>query len=521
MASAVLPEFAPARDSSISSRFSAERVVLAIAALKLLFQLATATRYGYYGDEFYYYACSRHLQWGYYDHPPLVAAMMWLSRHVFGSSLLATRIFPSLCGAVLVWLGADLARKMGGGRFARVLTAICVACAPVYMLFFHFFSMNAFECVLWTGLVWAGVHAIQTHPRWWILFGVLVGVGMENKYSVAVFVIALAIGLLFTPARNALLSLYFWLGMLLAVLIFLPNLLWLSNHGWPFLQWQSALRQRHEFLDISVPKYLWEQVLITGGTAVVWCAGLIALLFDRSARNFRFAGIAAILTAAAFYVAGGRVLYPAPIFAILFAGGAVFLERALSNKKAFKVALVSVVVLIGGLLAPCFVPILPIQRVTSYEAALHLGLPIQIEKGRANTKMPFLFAWETGWDRLVQTTAQVYNNLPPEDRAKAGILTFNYHTAGAIDLLGPKYGLPPAIGTHMTYHMWGPRQYSGDVLIVISDTFPPRWCHTYEHAASVNNPYTYTNASLNGPIINVCHGLIFDLQKQWEGLPWY
>jgi hypothetical protein len=521
MSSAVVPEFASPRGSSPTVRFSAERVVIVIAAIKLVFQLATATRYGYYGDELYYYACSRHMQWGYYDHPPFVAAMMWLSRHLFGSSLLSTRIVPSLCGAFLVWLAADLSRKMGGGWLARVLTAVCVACAPVYMLFFHLFSMNAFECVLWTALVWVALHAIQTNPRYWILFGVLVGLGMENKYSAGVFVIGLAIGLLLTPARNALLSMYFWIGLLLAVLIFLPNLMWLSNHGWPFLQWQSALRQRHEFLDISVPRYLWQQILITGGTAIFWIAGLLALLFSRRAPNLRFAGVAALLSVATFYFAGGRVLYPAPLFAILFAAGAVSLESWLVERKLLAIALAAIVVVTGAVLAPCFVPILPIQRVAGYEYALHLGLPIEIEKGRANSTMPFQFAWETGWDNLVRTIAQVYNSLPPEERAQTGILTFNYHTAGAIDLLGPKYGLPPAIGTHMTYHMWGPRQYNGEVLIVISDTFPPRWCRRYEHVASVDNPYTYTNAGLNGPIVNVCYGLIFDLQKQWEGLPWY
>ena len=507
---------------SASRSFASRYAVLLIAAAKLVFQLATATRYGYYGDEFYYYACSRHLQWGYYDHPPFVAFMMWISRHLFGNSLLATRIFPSLCGALLVWLAADLSRALGGSRFAQVLTATCVACAPVYMLFFHFFSMNAFECGLWTALARIAVFAIaKDKPNAWLLFGLLLGLSLENKYSVAVFVSGLILGLLFVPARRHLLTIQFWLGMLIALLMLLPNLLWMSNHGWPFLQWQSAIRQRHDFLDLSIGRYAWQQALLTGATVIVWTSGLVALLLSRTLRNYRFLAIASALTFITFYIAGGRVLYPAPLFAILFAAGAVWLEQVSLQRRWIRPAIAIPVVAAAAILAPCFVPILPISRVAAYEDHLHLGLPIQIERGRNNTKLPFDFAFESGWPTLVETTARVYKSLTPEQRGQASILAFNYQTAGAIDLLGPQYGLPPAISTHMTYHEWGPRNAHGQVLIVISDSFPSFWCKHYEPGATVNNPYTYTNAGLAGPIVNVCYGLKFDLQQQWGGLPWY
>ena len=496
--------------------------MLVIAAAKLVFQLATATRYGYYGDEFYYYACSRHLQWGYYDHPPLVAGMMWISRHLFGSSLLATRIFPSLCAALLVWLAADLSRALGGSRFAQALTAICVACAPVYMLFFHFFSMNAFECVLWTALVRLAVYAVEAkRPNAWLLFGLLLGLSLENKYSVALFAGGLVLGLLFVPARRHLLSVQFWLGILIALLIFVPNLLWMSNHGWPFLQWQSALRQRHDFPQPSVMHYAWQQVLLTGATVIVWVAGAIFLLISRAARSYRFIGIAVLLTTAVFYTAGGRVLYTAPLFAILFAAGAVWLERASAELPALRSAVVVLVVAAGAILAPCFVPILPISRVVAYEEDLHLGLPLQIERGRTDTKLPFVFAWETGWPALVEATAHVYQSLAPEDRSQASIYAFNYQAAGAIDLLGARYGLPAAISTHMTYHQWGPGKSHGEVLITISDGFPSWWCRRFERGATINNPYTYRSGGASGPIVNVCYGLKFDLQQQWGGLPWY
>src|SRR5581483_403876 len=127
----------------------ATKSVAALAVANVVFHLLTAWRYGYFIDEFYYYACSEHLRWGYYDHPPLVAGLMWVATHVFGTSLLGIRVVPSVLGGVLVWVAALVARELGGGRFAQVLTGVCVLAAPAYMLTFHFFSMNAVEPVLW------------------------------------------------------------------------------------------------------------------------------------------------------------------------------------------------------------------------------------------------------------------------------------------------------------------------------------------------------------------------------------
>src|SRR5215475_2894356 len=90
--------------------------VLLIALAKLTFHLATAPRYGIFCDELYYIACSRHLDWGYVDQPPLIAAITWIALHLFGSSLIALRLLPALAGAALVLLTARLTREMGGDR---------------------------------------------------------------------------------------------------------------------------------------------------------------------------------------------------------------------------------------------------------------------------------------------------------------------------------------------------------------------------------------------------------------------
>jgi hypothetical protein len=111
------PVATPAPQEHAESSFvSGPAIVLYIASAKLLLHLLTATRYGIFRDEMYYFACSEHMAWGYVDHPPGTVLVAWIARHLFGHSLLGLRLFPALAGAALVWLTGKLAREMGGLR---------------------------------------------------------------------------------------------------------------------------------------------------------------------------------------------------------------------------------------------------------------------------------------------------------------------------------------------------------------------------------------------------------------------
>jgi hypothetical protein len=521
MSSAVSPDIDLAR-SRHPPVITGERVVLTIAALKFLFHLLTATRYGYFVDEFYYYACSEHLQWGYVDHPPLVAGLMWIATHLFGNSLLGIRLVPALLGALLVWLVGATARELGGGLYAQAVAACSVVVAPTYMMVFHFFSMNAVEPVLWTGCVLVAFRAIRRdQPRYWIIFGALVGLGMENKYSIAFLVIGILFGLLVSPSRKVLASLHFWIGLLLAFFIFLPNFLWLAEHDYPFLQWRSVMAQRGELLRIPPLQFLWHMVLWTGLAALVWAAGLGYLLLAESAKLYRFAGIAFVSVVVLLIALEGKTPYVAPAYGFVFAAGGVCLERLFQGRRFLRPAFIVLLLLTGAILAPCFVPILPLDRVVAYQSHIPLPLPIHTESYALKNKLPQMFSLEEGWEEMVAEVADVYHRLPPAERANAGILTFHYGTAGAIDLLGARYGLPKPISTAMTWHMWGPRDYDGQVLILVGFLFPSNFCERYEEAAPLNNPYVYDGVGFKGQIVHVCYGLKFDLRQQWSGLPWY
>src|SRR6266436_2878079 len=174
------------QESQSSRFFSGAALVLYLAAVKLGFHLITAGRYGIFRDELYYLACGEHLNWGYVDQPPLVAFVAWVARHLFGDWPVGLRLIPAAAGAATVWLTGKLARELGGGAFAQVLAALAVICVPIYLVMHHWLTMNAFEPLVWMGCVWCIVRVLNSgEPRYWIWFGLLAGLGLENKYTTA------------------------------------------------------------------------------------------------------------------------------------------------------------------------------------------------------------------------------------------------------------------------------------------------------------------------------------------------
>ena len=221
-------------------------VVCAIALAKFLLHLYFNNRYGYFRDEFDYMSCGDHLAWGYVDQPPLIPFLIHISRAVLGDSLRAIRFIPALASSLLVVQAALIARELGGKRFALFLTAATVALAPQYLSNGSLLGTTCLEPNLWMGCAYFVVLAIKRNdPRYWLWVGVLAGIGMEEKYSIAFFILGIIVGLLLTQQRRVFLNKWIWLGGLAAFLIFLPNLLWNIHYHWPFLELMHKIGRAH------------------------------------------------------------------------------------------------------------------------------------------------------------------------------------------------------------------------------------------------------------------------------------
>jgi 4-amino-4-deoxy-L-arabinose transferase-like glycosyltransferase len=470
-------------------------IVLAIAAAKLIFHCYFNNRYGYFRDEFDYMACGDQLAWGYVDQPPLIPFLIHVCRAVLGDSLRSVRFIPALASSLLVVQTAVMAREFGGRRFALLLSAVAVVIAPQYLSDGSLLTTNCLEPNLWMACVCFAIVAIKrSDPRYWLGFGVVAGLGLEEKYSIALFAFGVVVGLLLTEQRRVLLNRWIWLGGLAAFLIFLPNLLWNVHYHWPFVQLMRAIRA--EGRDVVLPplEYFSQQVLLVHPlTAPIWITGSIALFVWPRLKPYRALGWTYLVCYTVFFVLHGKNYYLAPIYPVLLAAGAVVIEAAIERPRwAWAKAAMIVLLLAGGAyFAPIVVPALSPSRFIAYTRYLPMRLPV-MEHSHARAVLPQWYADQFGWEEIVAETAKAWNRLSPGERADCGVFAQDYGQAGAVDFLGRRYGLPAALSGHQTYFLWGPRDYSGNCMIVLDDT-PARLERLWEHVdyvgASADSPY--------------------------------
>jgi hypothetical protein len=467
-------------------------IILAIALAKLAFHCYFNNWYGYFRDEFDYMSCGDHLAWGYVDQPPLIPFLIRLCRDVLGDSLRSVRFIPALASSFLVVQTAVLARELGGRVFALVLSAVTVVIAPQYLSNGSLLGTNCLEPNLWMGCAYFAILAIKRNdPRYWLWFGVVAGAGLQEKYSIALFLAGIVIGLALTEQRRVLLNKWIWLGGLSAFLIFLPNLLWNVQYHWPFLQLMHNIRAEGRDVILPAFPYFFQQALLVNPlTAPIWIAGLAAFFFSAPLKPYRFLGWSYLVCYTAFFTLHGKNYYLAPVYPMLLAAGAVVIERAI-HFRWLKPAIIAVLLANGAYLAPLVVPILPPARFIAYMHYLPIKLPV-MEHAHERAPLPQWYADQFGWNEIVAETAQAYNRIPPAERADCGIFAQDYGQAGAIDFLGRRYGLPPALSGHQTWFLWGPRGYSGNCMVVLDDRKEvlDRYWEQVEYAGtSADNPY--------------------------------
>jgi len=442
-------------------------LLVALSAVPLLVQLAglLTPGYGYFIDEFYYFACAARPAFGYVDHPPLAPWILALTRTVFGDSLLGLRLVPFLAGSATVWVTCLLVARLGGGRFATVLAAIGAGLALLILGMSSFFSMNAFEPLLWMLIVLTVVRIVQTgQSRLWLLVGVLVGLSFENKHTAMVYVAALALGVLATRTRRILADRWVLAGAGVAILLALPNIWWEVANGFPSIEFY---RNAHFLKNVPSPplrSLATLAVAMNPVTLPVWIAGFAVLLGRRDAGLFRFLGVTCLLLLVAHVASQtSRPDRVAGIFPILLAAGAVATER-LVHARAARVALVGATAAAGLALAPIVVPLLAPPVMARYAAAM--GLTYAVERGKTSP-IPQLLADRTGWESFVDDVERVYRSLSPEDQRRAIVYAPSYGQAGAVELLGAPRGLPRVIGSQNTYWHWSAGHTNTDVLIAV------------------------------------------------------
>lgn len=446
---------------------SSRRDLWLIPALVVLAHAVVLGGYGWFRDEFYYLQCAAHLDYGYVDHPALSILPLWLVRATVGDSLIIMRLLAAVTMGAAVWVIGRLVHEFGGAGFARVVAMTCAAIAPVYLALGSYYSMNALDVLFWALAAWRLIRAMRsTSLRDWIILGVVLGLGLNNKISVLWLIGGIGLGIVLADIRQ-LRSRGPWVAAAIVAVFAAPYLAWQARHDWStleFIQQASAGKMLVQAPD----DFFWAQVLNMHPAALpVWLAGLWVLLVRPPAPSARVLGLMFVSVCGVLLAnATSRASYLAPAFAPLLAAGACWWESWLTNTAGrVRAAVIAGLVCLGAAVAPLAMPVLSPEVYTWYAAAL--GHAPGTDERNAVGALPQFFADRFGWTEWTSEVVRVYRSLPAAEQAQATIFASNYGEAAALDTLGRAAGLPPVRSGHNNYWWWGPGDRAGTVIALV------------------------------------------------------
>jgi 4-amino-4-deoxy-L-arabinose transferase-like glycosyltransferase len=501
--------------TSLSFQLSDTTLLVLVALSVSAFHALTNGNYGFHRDELDFMMSARRLAWGYISYPPFTPFIVRLGLTLFGPSLIGLRIFPALFSGMTVFLVGLMARDLGGRRLAQVVAALAVAISPIAIASSTMVMYFSFDFFFWVWVDFCLVRLIKTEDaRWWLGVGAGLGLGMMNKYTVVFLVAALAVAVLFTPVRRYLRSPWLYAGAGLALLIFLPNLIWQIQHHFIALEYLSSIHAR----DIRwgrADSYLPEQLYATTNpfTLPLWLAGLIVLFFRPAGKPFRALAWIYLTAFLLFLVARGRSYYVAAAYMPLLGMGAVWLEGWLGARGSGVGRLarsISYGMLGTGMLL-AVVLLSPISPV---------GSPLFNITGTLTDA----YREMVGWPELVQQVAAVYARIPEAEKPATVVLAGNYGEAGALELYGPHYGLPRIISGANNLWESGYGDPAPETVVLVG--FDAQYAYSLFTACSaegkVTNPYGVKNEeSTSHTTIYVCRRPRRPWEELWQTMQWF
>jgi 4-amino-4-deoxy-L-arabinose transferase-like glycosyltransferase len=472
-----------------------------IALVLVAMELAFSDRYGFQQDELYFLVAGHHLAFGYVDQPPL-APLLTRATDLFGVNPTAIRIIPALAGGAITVIAARLAAIFGAGRTGRVLAALGTASSPAIVGATHIGNTTPYDLLAWAVVTWCVATALlRDRPRWWLGAGAAAGIGLENEYLVVTLVAALVIGILATSAHRPVLATRWpWLGGVIALVIWAPNLAWQFANGWPQLTMANALHHQ----NTSAGDYIGGlpgQLLYAGVLGVPLAVAGFGRLWRT--RELRFLAVA--VTLVVIYVVAwvpGKVYYSDGLLPAVLAAGAVSAERWVTGARAPR-AVITACAVVGVLITVLgTLPVLPL-------ATLH------------KTSQNHTVTDSVGWPWLTAQAAGIDASLTRAGQPPTSVYTGAYAEAGALQLYGGPYHLPPVISAHNSYWTWGPGSASDATVLVVDamGQLTPYFAHC--RRLGTYNPPDQVKNDWNDLPIGVCTGPVASWQALWPRLKHY
>ncbi len=505
------------KSQSISTLLSSDIGILILIALgRVLLQVFTNGTYGFHQDELVTLdAAAHHLAWGYVAWPPFTPFLARLSLTLFGPSLIGLRSFAVLAEGIVMLLAGLMIRDLGGSRWAQILGTVAVATSPISIVQGGLFQYETFDYLFWVLLAFTVMRLLKTeNPRGWLGIGAAIGLGMMNKYTIALSVAGVIVGVLATRNRRWLTSPWLWGGAGLALVIWLPNLLWQIQNHWISLYFLASIHTRDIQAGLT-SNFLIDQILFNFNPVMLFLviAGLYYFFFSPAGQRYRMMGWMYVVPFILLIFIQGKGYYLAATYPMLAAGGAVWWEHRLTRManqrgtRAWRWTTWSVLCVFAALLIATELPVAP------------LGSAWWEVVSNSNGELKS----EVGWPELVQQVAKAYNALPESERAKAAILAASSGEIGSIDLYGPAYGLPRAISGFDSYWQYGYGNPPPQTLIVVgfsNDLLAQFQDCTF--IAAITTPFNIQNdETIDHRAIYVCHNLLQPWPEFWQHFQYF
>lgn len=480
-----------------------DRLIIVLLALgNVLLHLAYYGNLEFHRDELLYFALGLHPDFGYATVPPLIGWVASLLQTIFGYSLFAVKLLPALLSGVLVLLAAGIARELKGGTYARILTAVVIIFMPVTLRTFHLFQPVHLDLLLWTLLLYYTLRYVNTQKDKFLLaLGVIAGIGMLNKYLIALLFIGLVVAILVSPHRSLFSKRTFYKGLLLAFLLFLPNLIWQIARDLPVIGHMEALNER-QLVNVDRGDFLIDQLLMTFGGMFLVIPGLIYLFRNK---EYRYLSITALFVVIVLLLLRGKSYYTMGVIPMLVAAGGVAIEKWIRNTW-IRIVIPLFIIWFTLPVIPFGLPVYTESGLVQFFADMEEDYGLQIgrrfEDGTIHS-LPQDYADQLGWEELTMKTASAYASIP--EKNKALIYCENYGQASAIAVIGKKYGLPEPISFNESFLYWKPNAFDPDIeyFIYINDELGVNVAAFFddiEVAGQITNP----NAREFGTTIYLC-----------------
>lgn len=437
-------------------RFSDRKIPLAFALATLVVHLLTNTRYGFHRDELLYLALGNHLDWGFWSNPPFIGFISYLSQHILGDSLFATRLAPAFFSSGLVFLTCMISKALGGKNFAQFLTGLVSLTSLAFLRSGHMFMPVIIDIFFWALCMWIVVKYLKSkHENLLLWLGGAIGFGLLNKYSVAFLIAALAAGFLLTPERRIFTLKKTWMAAGIALLIILPNLIWQWSYNFPVIYHMTHLADS-QLDNVSPLIFLLDQLLLHFWGFLVWLPGLFFLMKNEKMKPYRVAGWTFILTVLLFLLLSGKNYYTLGAYPVVIAAGGVFWEQKL-EKMWKRSALALMIFLLNLPLLPTGIPVLSIPGSVAYFDAMvnELGITSATRWEQGNVEpLPQDYADMLGWQEIASLVDQAADRI--ESPETLFLYCENYGQAGAVSRFATNPKLPGVVSFSDTYRIWAP-----------------------------------------------------------------